>query len=275
MIRVGEGKDVFFYLVQIGCGGNGSYILQQCAQMMNIFNCDGRYIIADPDIVEHKNLNNQLFISKDVGKTKASVLAKRYSSHYKLPIASYDQKYIEDGRMLHNLFQHTDYTGCYHWNKKLIPILIGAVDNNFTRKIMHQFFLEQESLVYIDVGVESAWVPQDGRKEQDWSEEEINKHRNTGWGGQVVIGFKEKGKVILDPVANRFPDILEGQDEIAPSEVACSNIVVNEPQRLFTNRCAALVVAGYLNELLSEKTISNHVTFFHAKKQYMRSEKIN
>jgi len=54
--------------------------------------------------------------------------------------------------------------------------------------------------------------------------------------------------------------------------MSCSNIIVNEPQRLITNRFAATVVGGYLNELFDTATITNNKTYFHAKKQYMRAE---
>ncbi|EST55746.1 thiazole biosynthesis protein ThiF [Brevibacillus panacihumi W25] len=268
-------KKIFFYIVQLGAGGNGGYILQQCAQMMNIFHAKGMYVVADPDVVEEKNLANQLFISKDVGLKKASVLAKRYRSHYNLPIAAYDERYIEDVQSLHRLFQHTDYTGCYRWDTFMLPVLIGAVDNNFTRQVMNDYFLSQDNLLYIDVGVESAWVPQDQRPPSEWSEHEKKRHNQTGWTGQVVAGLRLDGKTVLDPVAERFPDILLDQDEIAPSEMACSNVVSSEPQRLITNRLAAQAVAGYLSEIFGDKTISNHVTFFHAKKQYMRAERVN
>ena len=273
MIRFNERKKIFYYIVQIGAGANGGYILQQCAQMMNIFKVQGFYLVADPDTVEQKNLANQLFIPKDVGQKKAAVLANRYRSHYQVPIAAFDERYIEDERTLERLFQFTDYRGCYSWDTFFLPILIGAVDNNYTRQVMHSYFLSQEKLLYIDVGVEAAWVPRDGRPQEEWTEEDQQRHANTGWTGQVVAGLRLNGETVLEPVAGRFPDILE--DEFAPSEMACSQVIASEPQRLITNRFAAQAVAGYLNELFGERTLSTHVTFFHAKKMYMRGERIS
>jgi hypothetical protein len=109
---------------------------------------------------------------------------------------------------------------------------------------------------------------------EEWTEEE-QRHVNTGWTGQVVAGLRMNGKTVLEPVAGRFPDILEDKDEIAPSGMACSQVIASEPQRLITNRFAAQAVAGYLNELFGERTLSTHVTFFHAKKMYMRGERIS
>lgn len=49
---------------------------------------------------------------------------------------------------------------------------------------------------------------------------------------------------------------MEDTDEIAPSRLACSQVIASEPQRLITNRFAAQAVAGYLNELFGERTLS-------------------
>ncbi|WP_231558728.1 hypothetical protein [Brevibacillus thermoruber] len=192
-----------------------------------------------------------------------------------MPIAAFDERYIEDERTLERLFQFTDYRGCYSWETLFLPILIGAVDNNYTRQIMHSYFLSQEKLLYIDVGVEAAWVPRDGRPREEWTEEELQRHTNTGCTGQVVAGLRMNGKTVLEPVAGRFPDILEDKDEIVPFGMACSQVIASEPQRLITNRFAAQAVAGYLNELFGERTLSTHVTFFHAKKMYMRGVRIS
>lgn len=53
-----------------GCGGLGSN-----AATALVRSGIGRLIIADMDIVEHSNLNRQLFTLKDIGKYKASALA--------------------------------------------------------------------------------------------------------------------------------------------------------------------------------------------------------
>jgi len=276
MIRLlhGSKKRIFPYIVQIGAGANGGYILQQTAQMMNIFGIKGFYLIADPDRVEQKNLRNQLFIAKDVGQTKASVLARRYRTHYQVEIASFDERYIETVDDVARLFRYTDYQDCFYYDTLFLPILLSCVDNNFTRKIMHDYFMQQDRLLYIDVGVESAWVPSHGHPKEQWRKEEVERHEKTGYTGQVVTGLRINHVTLLPPIAECFPDILTDEDQIAPSEMSCSNIIVNEPQRLITNRFAATVVAGYLNELFDTATITNHKTYFHAKKQYMRAEVI-
>jgi hypothetical protein len=268
-------KRIFPYIVQIGTGGTGGYVVQQVAQMLSIFNIPAKYVIADYDVIESKNLRNQLYIQKDVGKKKAEVLAQRYRAAYQIDIASYTHSYVEDVETLDSLFQ-TDYLGVYAPNVVYLKIIISCVDNNFSRKVFHQYFLQEEgNLLYLDVGNESVTLPEqrDKPKEQ-WTEEELQNFNNSGYTGQVVAGLKLNGKIITKPVAMVFPDILEDNDEIAPSQLSCTELLASEPQRLITNRYAAMAVCTYLNEIFSEGTLSNHITFFHAKRMYMRTEPI-
>ncbi|WP_419893853.1 ThiF family adenylyltransferase [Oceanobacillus kimchii] len=264
-------KGLFPYIVQVGTGGTGGYVTQMISQMLSIFNINGHFMIADPDVIEEKNLKNQLFVKSDIGKKKANVLAKRYSAAYNIPISSYSENYVEDLEVLKNLFynNHLPNIGGYLF----IPVIIGCVDNNYTRRVLHQFFEWTNKCIYLDVGNDSAKVPFDygQRPMQEWSEKEKKEYDESGWDGQVVCGVKLSNKTILPPIAEVFPDILKDDDEIAPSQVACSNIVATDPQRLLTNRMAAMSVATYLNEIFQSATISNRMTFFHAKKGYMKS----
>lgn len=87
----------------------------------------------------------------------------------------------------------------------------------------------------------------------------------SGYVGQVCVGVRANGKTILPPVCEVFPNLLiEAADELKPSE-SCSSLLQSEPQRLITNRYAALVIAGYINELFSTDTIRNHYTVFNSR----------
>lgn len=257
-------------IVQCGTGATGSLIVQMLSQMLASYEIDGNYLICDPDYVETKNLTNQLFIPKDVGLPKAEVLAKRYRAAYQQKISAYTEGFVEDIETLKELFEF-DYDfsnySCYR-----MPILIGAVDNNYSRQIFHEFFEQSETLLYIDVGNEGTTVPEDWqeRRKEEWTAEELERFNSSGYSGQVVQGLKIDGKTILEPVAAVFPDILEDKDELRPS-LSCSQLIVSNPQKLITNRFASLAVMGYLNEVFDTNSISNHITHFHAKKGYMRS----
>ena len=75
----------------IGCGGTGSRLVPLLAQFMKTVTAGvsprGTVVspviyLIDDDVVEEKNLQRQNFIAADVGKSKAEVLAQRYSRAY-------------------------------------------------------------------------------------------------------------------------------------------------------------------------------------------------
>lgn len=266
-------KEIYPLICQLGTGGTGGFLVQHIAQLLSTSKTRAAYVIADPDVIEEKNLGNQLFLPNEVGLKKADVLARRYSAAYDLDIGSYNEKYIESTQDMRSLFS-VEYleTGERSYNTLYLPIIIGTVDNNFTRKVIHDLFKQLNTCIYIDAGNENATVPKDWqqRPKEQWTEEELAAFQNSGWSGQVVTGvnlnlFKQA------PVAEVFPDILNDQDEIRPSELSCTELTASEPQRLIVNKFAALAVLNVLTQLIEEKTISSHITFFHAKRGYMRS----
>ena len=270
-----KGKNLFTHIVLVGAGGNGGYVIQQVAQMLNVFDVFGKLVIADFDHFEEKNLANQLCLKGDVGKNKVEVLANRYRSAYQVDISSYGASYVEDLDTLKELF-NTDYDYYKNRTTTYLPILISCVDNNFSRQLFHKFFEQEKNLLYIDIGNEAVSPPDDyrSRPKDRWSEAEKDTFDKSGFTGQLVCGLKIDGNVICEPVASVFPDILEDFDEIAPSELSCTELAASQPQRIITNRYSALAASTLLNEVFELGTLSTHKIFYHSKKGYMRSEPI-
>ena len=262
------------YIIQIGTGGTGGYLVQHIAQILGTSNTPASYMIVDPDVIEEKNLGNQLFLEEEIGLKKAEVLASRYSHAYNIDIASYSVDYIESTEQIKALF-NIDYmrlpSGMYG-RTLFLPIFIGCVDNNYTRKLLNDFFQSSNKCIYIDAGNEATTVPADWqrRPKSEWTEDELFAFNNSGWSGQIVTGVK-LNEFTLAPVAGVFPDILADEDSIRPSELSCSELSASEPQRSIVNKFAALGIANILSQIVEEHTISTHVTFLHAKKGYMRS----
>ena len=127
-------------IVMLGAGGTGGHIAPHLYRLLYALERPVRFIICDGDIVEEKNLVRQNFTPADLGENKAKVLAERYSSVFGME-TEYVPEFIESGeRLLSMLRARTFPTGPY-WNSptvKELVILIGAVDNNKSRKLCHE-----------------------------------------------------------------------------------------------------------------------------------------
>ncbi|TBV85444.1 ThiF family adenylyltransferase [Lysinibacillus sp. OL1] len=270
-------ESIYPYIVQIGTGGTGGYIVQHLAQMLGTLDCPHSYVLVDPDTIESKNLKNQLFLEEEIGEKKAEVLADRYAAAYNLNISTFTEKYVESVSEIISLFA-SEYLstgdGYFNYKVKLVPILIGSVDNAFTRQQLHKAFLELPRCIYIDSGNESVKVPRDwqNRPINEWSNEELKDYKESGWTGQIVCGIKDGTQIIQPPICEVYPDMLSTADTIKPSEVSCSDLTASDPQRLIVNKMAAHAVMMYMSEILEDNYIENHITVFHAKKGYMRTQ---
>ena len=250
-------RYVHFDIVQIGAGGNGGYLLQRLSKLLYSLSqqqeeFEFHYTLCDGDVVESKNLYRQPFIEQDVGLPKVEVLAERYGNTYGIPI-QYKNAYVESVDDILNLF--SPIQSAFYCN---IPILLGCVDNNATRQIMHQVFESIARCIYLDSGIDSI----------DPSEPPYFQ-KKMGYSGQVVCGLKWNDKVILEPVGMVYPDILEDTDSRLPTQ-ACGEQVFYYPQRMQTNEVAALVMMSYLNTILSDKEIVSHYVNFNAQTMLMR-----
>ncbi|GKS12881.1 hypothetical protein YDYSY3_38810 [Paenibacillus chitinolyticus] len=250
----------YYYIVMLGAGGTGGYTVQRLTKMMSAFSQISSFLlIADPDTIEEKNLLRQPFIMPDIGQKKADVLAKRYGSTYSLKIGSYSDSYIESVEDLERLFSLTDYR---HKSGQFIQkVLIGAVDNNYTRRIMNDYFQKSEDLIYIDAGLEGVYVPEGERPSHEWTAEEQMDHRESGYSGQVVVGVKKKGHIVLPALDSVYP-ILD-HDAIPPSH-GCG-LEPYQPQRMIANEMSALQISTVVNELFANNSVVAHYVDFNAR----------
>ncbi|CDQ41873.1 ThiF family adenylyltransferase [Virgibacillus salexigens] len=244
--NIGYSFQPFFNIVQVGAGGNGGYLAQRLSKLLYALNSNRTlnfsYKITDGDSVEEGNLQRQPFIEQDLDSPKAEILAKRYSNAYQIPIY-YKNDYIFSVDDVHQLFDQE-----YSLNRQLY-ILVGCVDNNATRQIMHEYFNRCRNIVYIDSGIDAV---------------DVNGSKESGYSGQVVCGVRLKDKELLSPVGGIYPDILADKESHLPTQ-ACGEQMVYYPQRMQTNEMAAIIMSGYLNTILSDNEIVSHYTNFNAR----------
>ncbi|MGL4819796.1 MAG: ThiF family adenylyltransferase, partial [Bacilli bacterium] len=250
-LNLSSEHPTFFDIVQIGAGGNGAYLTQRLSKLLSNFNTlhpNDRfaYTIVDGDVVEENNLTRQPFLMKDVHQHKAEALSKRYGRAYSIPIHFYNT-YIEKDDDLEAAFflrpgEHAN----------VLRIIIGAVDNHASRKIMGRFFNgQQQNLIYMDVGIDSVV-----------EHEDVSIVEKSGYSGHCILGLRTSQEVIFKDVTTLYPSIAEDTESKLPSQ-SCSATAVYEPQRMQTNEYAALVANGYMNQILLLRKIYAYETHFN------------
>ena len=235
MIKI---SNTVFKIVQVGTGATGSWLISMITQLLaNNALQENSLLIIDSDKIEDKNLKNQKFLKKDVGKFKSEVLCERYQGVYPDLQISYLSEYIKNKDRLLQLLQVEQYAN-------IIPILIGTVDNNSTRQIFHSVFHDDNilNLIYIDSG-----------------------NGTDNMIGQTVVGYKSDGKVILKPIGDIAPDILIDNDAI-DKVLSCSYHSEEAPQNIGTNITAATMLFNVLNNIISFNCINTHIVYFNAKR---------
>lgn len=268
-------------VVVVGAGGTGGILIQQlCRLLYGIAELSEHardaprlvedeetfdpylaetppLLIVDGDRVEPYNLRRQFFIDGDAGQNKAVVLAERYSAAFGLAVSAYP----------HYLTPRTSKDDL----DEVLPtqsVVVGAVDNAATRRLLHQHLDRYPDVVYLDSGNAGVPATDHGRA----SELEAG---DAGYDGQVVCGARVDHHKVLPFPAEVFPDLIEVEDpeDRLPTEIPCGDAIVSNPQRQVTNVLAATVLLSYLTPILTEGVVPNSLTFFDARKGYLRSQR--
>lgn len=208
-------------IVMLGAGGTGGYAAPHIYRLLHVLGRPVRFIIADGDVIEEKNLVRQNFVYSDLGENKAKILAERYATAFGMEI-EYIPEFIEDDNRLIELV--TPYKSGYPDNISEIVILIGAVDNNKSRQMCHRIFKKMEELIYVDSG-------------------------NGEYTGQVVCGIRRKNRTYYKPIGDIYPDVLIETDKF-PTELSCAEAAVSAPQSITANIMAATAIVSYVYNIL-------------------------
>ncbi|WP_338657177.1 ThiF family adenylyltransferase (plasmid) [Sporosarcina psychrophila] len=262
-------KNTQYKIVCIGAGANGSHFVRNLLQDISTYGAGrstsiyrkarlfGTLTIVDGDKVEQKNLSNQLFDVEDIDAFKVDALAERYGTHYEVDVMAVAE-YVTSIEELHELFSLNEENA----NNKMIPILIGLVDNNRTRMLMHEYFHSSllDELLYIDVGVEGVLL----KDELPNDPLVYEKIMGSGFSGQVVCGYKKYGEVFLPPVADVYPTILADEESVFPNQ-SCGDLILQNPQRSATNKMAAQLTNTFMNNLFHSGEIVQEEIIFNAR----------
>lgn len=216
-----------YVIVCVGAGGTGSFFLTVLARELWSSphmrkTLKGVYIF-DGDILETKNLSRQVFSDEDVGYNKASKMAQIINEVYDLNWTSM-ATYLDNEEQLIQIFSH------FENDTKVIPIIIGCVDNHGCRIFLEKYFKTLDDIIYID---------------------SANEEKN----GQVIFSYKKNGQVISPCRSFYFPDILSG-DTKPITEMSCEEINNSGGgQHIETNVQAASIIRTELWHILNNEDI--------------------
>ena len=194
----------------LGAGGTGSWL----CSFLDKMSLHNDVIVMDGDIVEPKNVLRQNFKMRDVNANKAEVVGRNN-------MMSYVHGFITDTGIFHQILEE--------FPEDTIPMLIGCLDNNASRKIAHDFVNEVENAVWIDGG---------------------NAERH----GQAYVCIKENGQIIegfespidIEPAFQNF----EG-DERRPDQISCAEHSESAPQNVTANVTSANLLFNLMTIFLN------------------------
>ncbi len=227
-------------VIVIGCGGTGGYLVPNLARLIaSLDDTNIDLILLDGDRVESKNLTRQNFITPDLGRYKAEVLAERYSAAFGIEI-HFIPEYLKSIKMLTSLCTSHDHGA---------NIVIGCVDNHRTRREIAKWFRRREGRIWIDAG-----------------NEEMH--------GQVFCGINqpayhtEENSITfgLPCVADMFPEIDKNRKAVFNDERSCADRAISAPQNIAVNLMAANYLLNFTQQILIGAPLYTHGVFFSAER---------
>lgn len=253
----------------VGCGGTGGHLVPHLARFISVINESRekqystmpvvRLFLADGDIVEKKNLIRQNFIEPDIGRNKAEVLGERYAAAFGLEIGVVPE-YLERLNKFSFLTRSIGYGDQAN-------VIIGCVDNNASRKVIHRWFCRKDTNSYgegrfwIDSGNEEAsgqvvcgYNPPDNR----YNQPRFNPFRKDI---DKVTHSRRCGEFCLPCAVEVYPELLRVDDKFS-SKQSCAERSRSAPQNMQTNVTAAVIIMNFVQKLLSRSALRSYSVEF-------------
>lgn len=227
-------KPVIFL---VGAGGTGGFTYTNLSRLLA-----GTHTpihLYDGDLVEAKNLKRQQFIADDLGKNKATVLANHMNEWMIQPVPTmvHDNYLVDSDSFLADIMLSLE--------EDEVPIIISAVDNVATRKLINETIAQLDIAIAIDSG-------------------------NNNQGGQVVwtstLPVKEREnpfgtftEVQLANMLEAYPQLQTIEDDNPGLKRSCDEVVESEPQAMMANSRNADIIVNIVMHLLSGKPLVGNV----------------
>ncbi len=213
-----------FRIVLVGAGGTGGNSAPMISRLIagkdNI-----EFVLVDGDSVELSNLERQPYLTTDIARNKAEMLSTKINAAFNLNSTFYPE-YINSVETIEMLFSKK------YSSKDHLDILISAVDNHEARALMEQYFINTNTLVYID----SA---------------------NEDYFGDVILGAKVNNSVELKTRGMYRPkEVFSGTKRV--KNRSCEVQMNDNPQYYPANQFAASIVLKMVSDIIIESNINAH-----------------
>ena len=203
-------KDNDFVFVIVGAGGTGSLLARDLPKLL--IGSNHRMIIVDGDVVEQKNMVRQSYQRHDIGQFKSVALASKINTFYG-DICEAIHFYITKQELVYKLEE--SYKG-------YIPVLVGCVDNDATRKLLENTFNALDECIYLD----SA---------------------NEKYEGNVYVCAKAFG----EKIGKLRSEVYELSEDRHPAEKSCQEMAAVNVQFLMTNAKMAVCLLEHLSLIVT------------------------
>jgi molybdopterin/thiamine biosynthesis adenylyltransferase len=202
-----------FLFIIIGVGGIGGNVARDLPKLLTGWRRDYKIMLVDGDTVEEKNCVRQPYQKQDIGLNKARALAKKINSFYNVDCLFLD-KYITNNELDVICDKYSKY----------IPVFIGCVDNDATRKLIQMTYLKQKDAALID-GANSEY-------------------EGNVYDSKIIDGVR-KG-----PIRSEYYQL---DDDINPGLKGCEELAAKgATQYLVTNNKVASVILEHIHAMITE-----------------------
>jgi len=234
-------------VVLVGLGGTGSQTARSLCRIVYDLRRRGHHTpslkFVDPDVIEMKNVGRQMFTEADLGKNKATTLARRFNLAMGLSIVAYPEPFDAD--------KHASRYG---------TLVIGCVDNHVARLELSK--------------VTGLWL--DSGNDRTSGQVSIG---NTSNPAEVRRCIKSEQFTHLPNAALLFPQLLEPETTPKPiptpaPAASCADLVEMGDQALLVNDMIGIVAGEYVYKLLNRLPVLSFLTYVDTESLSMRSVSI-
>lgn len=126
-----------YVFIIVGAGGTGSLLARDLPKLL--IDTDHKMLVVDGDQVEKKNMKRQSYQEHDIGEYKSIALSSKINTFYDTRCEAMGIYLTKD-----EIYEYCEN------NIEYIPVIVGCVDNDATRKILEETFTRLDYCFYLD-----------------------------------------------------------------------------------------------------------------------------